>query len=229
MTPLSLSLCLSLPLFCVDSIPLSADELPHLTNAYIQFRAYSDQTVSTSSSYDLTITAPLSPSSLPSFGCSNSTATNDLSTRPRLQARIPWKGSAGWVADARCVTPDISQLVKEIVSNQQQQQGWSKGDSLVFFIEETNNNNTTSNPRRVHTYDSNPCFAPLLILVVQPPSTATPTAITTSKEDGKYATPNLPSSSFLSINQSINDSFSFVFTIITINIFITKLHVHFQL
>ncbi|MBN1669649.1 MAG: tyrosine-protein phosphatase [Kiritimatiellae bacterium] len=83
-----------------------------------------------------------------------STAGSDISSRPRTTAAVTWQPPA-WnaIGDAGPAqqTPDLSALVREIVSRP----GWRAGNALAIVV-------TGSGHREADSYDGNPGTAPLL-------------------------------------------------------------------
>ena len=98
------------------------------------------------------------------------TATNNISSRPRTTAAVSWApppwptvGQAG--PDQR--TPNLAAVVQEIVGRA----GWSSGDSLVILV-------TGSGKRTAESFDGTPAGAPLLHVEYR--STGTPQPVITS-------------------------------------------------
>jgi hypothetical protein len=116
-----------------------------IMSAYLQFKA--DETSSEATA--LTLHGEDSDSA-PAF----TTATDNLSSRPRTLASVAWSPSP-WLgvgeAAAPQRTPDIAAIVQEIVSRP----GWSSGNALAILI--------TGTGRRVaESYNGDPPGAPLL-------------------------------------------------------------------
>jgi hypothetical protein len=115
-----------------------------ITSASIQLTADEAQSVSTS----LSIRAQASDTA-PTF----TTATGNLSSRPRTTAAVGWSpapwtvGAAG--ADQR--TPDLTAVVQEVVSRP----GWASGNALAFLV-------TGTGHRTADAYDGGSAVAPLL-------------------------------------------------------------------
>jgi type IV pilus assembly protein PilY1 len=89
------------------------------------------------------------------------TATKDVTNRPRTAAVATWTDPEPWVTGAtdRYVTPDIRDVVQELVS----QGGWASGNPMAFIIEHAAGS-TGSDPqsRLAHTFESNVTDAPWL-------------------------------------------------------------------
>jgi hypothetical protein len=79
---------------------------------------------------------------------------NDLSARPRTQARVAWNAVPAWtVVGARWRSPDLAPLVQEIVDRP----GWQVGNPLVLLVE--------GNGRRTaEAFDGDPTAAALLTI-----------------------------------------------------------------
>ena len=94
----------------------------------------------------------------PSF----TTASGDITSRPWTSARLPdgqWNPQA-WTAGAKYTSPDVSNLVQEIVARA----GWAPGNALVLFVSGPPTNGT----RNAVAYDGNPDQAPTLHIEYTP-------------------------------------------------------------
>lgn len=115
-----------------------------ITKAWIQFTADEAQSVTT----DLTLSAQASDNA-----ATFTTATRDVSSRPRTAAGTRWSPQA-WTAGAAGVaqrTPDLSAVVQEVVSRP----GWTSGNALAFII-------TGTGHRTAESYEGGSAKAPLL-------------------------------------------------------------------
>ena len=115
-----------------------------ITNAYVQFQADEAGSVAT----NLTI-AGQAGADPPGF----TTASKDVSARPRTTAAVGWVPAA-WALGARGAaqrTPNLAPVVQEIVSRT----GWASGDALVLVV-------TGSGTRTAETFESGGSLAPVL-------------------------------------------------------------------
>ena len=107
--------------FANVTVPPGAD----VVDAYVQFEV---DEVSTGSPVPLTVQGQKSLNP-PTF----TTATRNLSSRPRTSTSVPWNPPS-WptthVAGLDQRTPDISEVVQEIVS----QPGWASGNSVAIIV-----------------------------------------------------------------------------------------------
>lgn len=79
---------------------------------------------------------------------------NDLSARPRTQARVAWNALPAWtVVGARWRSPNLAPIVQEIVD----QPGWQPGKPLVLLVE-------GAGRRTAEAFDGDPAAAPLLTI-----------------------------------------------------------------
>jgi hypothetical protein len=113
--------------------------------AWIQFMA--DETGASTASFTIQGEASANP------GTFTSTARN-ASSRPRTVASVAWappSWDAVGAADAAQRTPDLSDVVQEIVN----QPGWATGNAMVFFV-------TGSGTRTAEPVDGKAAGAPFL-------------------------------------------------------------------
>jgi hypothetical protein len=116
-----------------------------ITSAYIQFQVdetSSDLTSLTIRGEDVDNAARFT------------TATRNISSRPRTTAAVSWS-PAPWLTAGEAgpdqQTPDIASVIQEVVNRP----GWSSGNSLVIII-------TGSGERVAESYNGDPAAAPLL-------------------------------------------------------------------
>jgi hypothetical protein len=116
-----------------------------ITQAYVQFQV--DETGSTATS--LTIQGQAADQA-----AAFTSAANNISSRPRTNAAVPWSPPAWTTAGAAGPdqrTPNLAAVVQEIVARP----GWSSGNSLVILI-------TGSGRRTAEAFNGAPAAAPLL-------------------------------------------------------------------
>jgi hypothetical protein len=97
-----------------------------VTGAYVQFVADESQSEATA----LTLRAQAADSA-PTF----TTATSNVSSRPRTAAAVSWSPPA-WTAGSASTaqrTPDLSALVQEVVNRP----GWASGNALALIVNGT--------------------------------------------------------------------------------------------
>ena len=58
-------------------------------------------------------------------------AINNISNRPRTAAYVNWNFLSEWSLDVKYQTPDLSNIIYEIISRN----GWANGNSIVLFVE----------------------------------------------------------------------------------------------
>lgn len=81
--------------------------------------------------------------------------SNNLSNRDKTSATVDWSPANWLVGDQENITPDISEIIQELIS----QPDWQNGNSINLFIE---GNGT----RTAHSYEGNTALAPQLVLEV---------------------------------------------------------------
>jgi type IV pilus assembly protein PilY1 len=89
------------------------------------------------------------------------TATKDVTNRPRTTAKVTWADPEAWVVGAtdRYTTPDIKNIVQELVS----QGGWASGNPMAFIIEHAAGSvGSDAKSRKGQTYEANVTDAPWL-------------------------------------------------------------------
>ena len=110
--------------------------------AYIEFEADSSDSGATS----LTVRGEASDSA-DTFRTSDA----NISERPLTSAAVLWREVAPWEAGRTYRTPDLSEVVQEIIDRN----GWSSGNSVAFII-------TGSGKRTAESFESRPADAPVL-------------------------------------------------------------------
>jgi hypothetical protein len=91
-----------------------------------------------------------------------STATNNISSRPKTTASVNWNVPA-WTAGpatADSTSPNLSAVVQEVVN----QSGWSSGNSIVFIISGDDN---PENARAAWSFNGNADLAPVLTITYE--------------------------------------------------------------
>ncbi len=147
-----------------------------IVSAWVQFTVDEVQTEATS----LLIQAQAADNAGPF-----TTATGDVSSRPRTAAATSWPSVAGWAtigeAGASQRTPDLGAAVQEVV----RRAGWTRGNALVLIV-------TGAGHRTARAFEASSAQAPLLhveyraaaasttVTTVRPTSTTTSTRTTTS-------------------------------------------------
>jgi galactose oxidase-like protein/flagellar hook capping protein FlgD/K319-like protein len=135
-----------------------------ITNAWIQFTADEAQTEATT----LTIRGHASDNA-----ATFTTATSNLSSRPRTNASVVWSPAAWTVgaagADQR--TPSLTQVIQEIIGRP----GWA-GQSLALLM-------TGTGHRTAESYQGSPTQTALLHVEYTPPAAATSPAATLAAEE----------------------------------------------
>jgi type IV pilus assembly protein PilY1 len=113
-------------------------------------------------------------------------ATFDAATASGISGRTHSAASVNFTApnttaDTNFDTNDIKTVVQEIVN----QAGWCGGSPMTFFI--TENGGPTGDTRTLHSYDSNPSFAPQLeVTFDNATATGCYEAVETAQISGKY-------------------------------------------
>ena len=155
-----------------------------IANAYIQFTV--DETDSTSC--DLTITGELNADA-PAF----TTTDYNISSRTDTSANVSWSppawttvGAAG--ADQR--TPDISNIIQEIVN----QEGWQSGNALVLMINGTG-------VRTAESYDGDESAAPQLYVEY-----SMDTVVHSADTNGDWSISQTEVDSFISLYNNNNNT-----------------------
>ncbi len=129
-----------------------------ITKAYLIFNA--QDTHSTDASF--TITAHLVGDS-PAFN----TTQKNLSSRPKTTNQISWSVPA-WVANKNSTSPDLSQIVQEVIG----QPDWQSNQSMSFII-------TGSGLRLAKAFEKASAWAPELVIEYQiPPPPSNPNSFT---------------------------------------------------
>ncbi len=91
----------------------------------------------------------------------------DYSSRSRTTAEVTWDGIPAWTLDLQYKSPDIKDVIQEIVDRP----GWASGNALVVFWDD---HEGRSDPvgyceRRAYTYDSSPIKSPELTVIFAHP------------------------------------------------------------
>ena len=73
-------------------------------------------------------------------------------------SRIDYSDSVTWTAESQYQSPDISDVISEVI----EQQGWESGNSIVLFWEDFDDRSSNNRNRRAHSYDNDPAKAPVL-------------------------------------------------------------------
>jgi hypothetical protein len=120
-----------------------------ITNAYVEFIAAAADPQNT----DLLIVGEASDDAATFVALDN-----DLSSRPTTTASVAWDTVAPWVLGEPQASPDISDVLQEIVDRP----GWSSGNALALVI-------TGTGRRRAVAHDGNPGTAALLHVEYQAP------------------------------------------------------------
>lgn len=81
------------------------------------------------------------------------TATGDISGRPRTGAQVGWTLIEDWIAESSYESPDISNIIQEIVNRAD----WCGGSDLSLILEPSD-----LADRLAYSYDGNPLKAPTL-------------------------------------------------------------------
>jgi hypothetical protein len=113
-----------------------------ITNAYLEFTASEAKSGTTS----LTFEGQASDNA-PTF----TTATNDITSRPKSSASVTWSSVPSWSTGVAYQTPNLSAIIEEIVNRS----GWASGNSLVIIV-------TGSGDRDAKTYENSSAQAALL-------------------------------------------------------------------
>lgn len=138
-----------------------------IQNAEIQFTASAGQSGATS----LTIQAEASdnPGTFTS-------ASNDISSRPRTSASVAWNSISAWIVDHGGPdqrTPDFASVVQEVVDRP----GWASGNALAIIITGSGRRDTASFETEGSKY-SLP-YLHIEYILTTPTATPTPTATST--------------------------------------------------
>ena len=118
-----------------------------IANAYIEFEAEENRT----GSYSMVIEG------VDVDNASTFSSSQNLNALNRTSADETWSGSDSWTIGDMKTTPDLTDIVQEIVDRG----GWSSGNSMAFIF------NDGSGKRTAHTYDSDPSKAPTLVIEYQ--------------------------------------------------------------
>ena len=88
------------------------------------------------------------------------TAAFDLKYANRTTMQVDWDISSGWTLDAEYTSPDIGQVIQEIVNRA----GWVSGNDLVLLWEDFENRSDKNESCRRHAYawDGDSAKAPML-------------------------------------------------------------------
>jgi hypothetical protein len=113
-----------------------------ITNAYLEFTASEAKSGTTS----LTFEGQASDNA-PTF----TTATNDITSRPKSSASVTWSSVPSWSINLAYQTPNLSAVIQEIVNRS----GWASGNSLVIIV-------SGSGDRDAKTYENSSAQAALL-------------------------------------------------------------------
>ncbi|ARU54920.1 Tfp pilus assembly protein tip-associated adhesin PilY1-like protein [Oleiphilus messinensis] len=115
-----------------------------ITSAYIEFTSSDNSSVDT----NLSIVAHKSANSAPFTNSSG-----DISLRGTTTAVVPWNSVSDWTNDEVYQTPDLKNLVEEVVA----ESDWCGGNAMSFIISGTGTRKFTS-------HDSDPGSAPRLVV-----------------------------------------------------------------
>ena len=125
------------------AIPQGAD----ITNVYIDFTAVSDQGAGVMSNLKITIEDT-------DNAAAYTTTNYALSSRAQTTKKVHW-GAGIWTANNVYTTPDLKDLVQDVVDRI----GWKKGNALAFQLQFEA---TVDDKRDVISYDMDSARAPLL-------------------------------------------------------------------
>ncbi|MBI3650072.1 MAG: hypothetical protein HY231_03400 [Acidobacteria bacterium] len=130
-----------------------------ITSATLQFTASNSDSTNT---VNLTIQGEAVANST-----TFTTATNNLSSRPRTTSSVAWSALGAWTSGAttNATSPNFAAVIQEIVNNS----GWASGNSLNLFL--SDNASTASARRRGRSFDSSTTTAPLLSVTYDCPYT----------------------------------------------------------
>jgi len=115
-----------------------------ITSAYLQFTADESNTQATS----LMIDAELTP-----YASAISTATSNLSNRPRTFTFVSWNNIPSWTTGGKYNSVDISVTLQEVVN----QPNWQSGNTAMLLIE-------GSGTRTAESYEGGSSVAPKLFV-----------------------------------------------------------------
>jgi hypothetical protein len=79
----------------------------------------------------------------------------------RTTAQINWDGLGAWTAETEYTSPDIKNVIQEVIDRA----GWSSGNALVLFWEDFDNESTGSGLREAYAYDGGSSKAPKLQII----------------------------------------------------------------
>jgi subtilisin family serine protease len=88
-------------------------------------------------------------------------STQPMNTAALTAASQSWPLTTGWQGDTPYETPDIGNIVQEIVNRS----GWSAGNALAIVIQ---GHPDAANDRKIWSYEGNPANAPQLEVTYQP-------------------------------------------------------------
>eukprot|EP01120_Amphizonella_sp_Union-15-10_P015563 TRINITY_DN803_c0_g1_i1.p1 TRINITY_DN803_c0_g1~~TRINITY_DN803_c0_g1_i1.p1 ORF type:complete len:117 (+),score=34.08 TRINITY_DN803_c0_g1_i1:235-585(+) len=102
------------------------------------------------------INAELAPNSMEFSG----NLSREISVRQKTKNYVEWTefdgDLEGWEKREIWISPDLKDIVKEVVS----QQGWEHNNSITFFLKGTGN-------REVYSFDQDRCVAPSLVIEME--------------------------------------------------------------
>jgi len=144
--------------FADVTVPREVDGVPVvISNAYIEFTARSNNGGRSFRRQEITlkITAEAADSA-----AALGTAKYNISSRPDTSAEISWTISDEWSTYSTYTTPDLKEIVQEIISRP----GWNAGQAIVFKIDWVSGDGG----RVAYSFDGNATRAPRLVLEYEP-------------------------------------------------------------
>ncbi|NNC94244.1 MAG: hypothetical protein HKN92_01700 [Chitinophagales bacterium] len=78
----------------------------------------------------------------------------NISSRTATTNSLSWNISSNWSSDVFYPTPDLSNIVQEVVDRP----GWSSGNDMLFMFD------IAADDRKIRTYDNDPSEAPRLVI-----------------------------------------------------------------
>lgn len=78
----------------------------------------------------------------------------------RTTASVNWDSIGAWTTDNTYDSPDISNVIQEIINRS----GWAQGNAMLVYTEDNGSTATASNYRRGYSVDGDPAKAPQLIV-----------------------------------------------------------------
>ena len=104
------------------------------------------------------------------------TVIDDLINRPVTTTSVNWTNVPSWTENARGTnerTPNLTVLVNELIA----QSGWTSGNALSFIVAESATSERTAWSYERSISDSQPTFAPTLVITIVTPTDATDWAL----------------------------------------------------